>query len=138
MASAVGGRPNQIDVMQVRKHDRTMKFVRKSESPVGERVTAVQRWGAFTDGANGDNPAGVVLDANDMTGAEQQSLAREVGYSETAFVIARNDEAALRAYDIHYFSPQAKVPFCGHATIAEARRPDAPWPVDGSIEQSHA
>ena len=32
--------------------------------------------------------------------------------------------AARRDYDVRYFSPQAEVPFCGHATIASAVR----WP----------
>lgn len=43
-----------------------------------------------------------------------QSLAREIGYSETAFVTP----ATGREKTIRYFSPRAEVPFCGHATIA--------------------
>ena len=44
------------------------------------------------------------------------AIAAELGYSETAFVTAREDGG----YDVRYFSPQAEVPFCGHATIATA------------------
>ena len=44
-------------------------------------------------------------------------IAAEVGYSETAFVTEREPTAS---YDVRYFSPEAEVPFCGHATIATA------------------
>ena len=43
-------------------------------------------------------------------------IAREVGYSETAFLTQRQDTAG--EYDVRYFSPEAEVPFCGHATVA--------------------
>jgi PhzF family phenazine biosynthesis protein len=43
-----------------------------------------------------------------------QRIAAEVGYSETAFVVpARGRERTIR-----YYSPEAEVSFCGHATIA--------------------
>lgn len=77
----------------------------------------VQRWAAFTEDPAGGNPAGVVLDAAGLADDDQQRVAQEVGYSETAFVVARGEE---RGYDVRYFSPVAEVPFCGHATIAAA------------------
>ena len=45
-----------------------------------------------------------------------QQIARDVGYSETVF-LAGDGGANWRA---RYFSPEAEVPFCGHATIAGA------------------
>ena len=76
----------------------------------------VLRYSAFTDGGQGGNPAGVVLDAASMTPAEMLDVARGVGFSETAFLVAGDDgQAAVR-----YFSPVAEVAFCGHATIATA------------------
>jgi len=42
-----------------------------------------------------------------------QSLAAEVGYSETAFA-----EPTSSGWKVRYFSPESEVPFCGHATIA--------------------
>ena len=43
-----------------------------------------------------------------------QQIAAEVGFSETAFVApASGIERTVR-----YFSPEAEVTFCGHATIA--------------------
>ncbi len=77
----------------------------------------VQRYAAFTDTPDGGNPAGVVLRADELTPAQMQSIAAEVGYSETAFVGAA-DSAQPRTHPVRYFTPEAEVPFCGHATIA--------------------
>jgi PhzF family phenazine biosynthesis protein len=74
------------------------------------------RYSAFTDDPGGGNPAGIVLDASGLDDARMLDIAREVGYSETAFLVGRGGGD----YDVRYFSPQAEVPFCGHATIASA------------------
>jgi len=74
---------------------------------------AIERISAFSDGDVGGNPAGVVLSEVLPTADAMQAIAREVGYSETAF--AAREEARWR---VRYFSPDAEVPFCGHATIA--------------------
>ncbi|XYJ12157.1 PhzF family phenazine biosynthesis protein [Telluria sp. B2] len=74
----------------------------------------VQRIAAFSDGAEGGNPAGVWIGAAHPPEAEMQRIAHEVGFSETAFA-APLDEGGYR---VRYFSPEAEVPFCGHATIA--------------------
>ncbi|QEC50256.1 PhzF family phenazine biosynthesis protein [Baekduia soli] len=76
----------------------------------------VLRLAAFTDRPDGGNPAGVVLDASGLRGDRMQAIATAVGYSETAFLTARDDGSL----DARYFSPEAEVPFCGHATIAAA------------------
>lgn len=75
----------------------------------------IQRWAAFSDEPTGGNPAGVVLDAEELTDSEMQAIAADVGYAETAFVTGSG-----RARGIRYFSPVAEVPFCGHATVASA------------------
>ena len=77
-------------------------------------MTAILRYTAFTDDPAGGNPAGVVLDASELSGARMQEIAAELGYSETAFATKREDGS----FDVRYFSPEAEVPFCGHATIA--------------------
>src|SRR5262249_50748727 len=41
-----------------------------------------------------------------------------VGYSESAFLSPRGDDGAV--LDVRYYSPEAEVAFCGHATIAAA------------------
>jgi PhzF family phenazine biosynthesis protein len=81
-------------------------------------VTEVLRYAAFTVGGQGGNPAGVVLDARGLAGTDMQAIAADVGYSETAFLVARPDEPNV--YDVRYFSPKREVPFCGHATVASA------------------
>ncbi|KJK49594.1 phenazine biosynthesis protein PhzF [Lentzea aerocolonigenes] len=74
----------------------------------------VLRYSAFTKDPAGGNPAGVVLDATGLSAEEMLIIAAKVGYSETAFVLPRGG----REFDVRYFSPEAEVPFCGHATIA--------------------
>jgi PhzF family phenazine biosynthesis protein len=75
--------------------------------------TQVLRIAAFSDGEQGGNPAGVWIGAALPAEAEMQRLAHEVGFSETAFAARSGD-----AFRVRYFSPEAEVPFCGHATIA--------------------
>ncbi len=75
---------------------------------------AILRYTAFTDSPEGGNPAGVVLDASTLSDERMQEIAAELGYSETAFATRREDGG----FDVRYFSPEAEVPFCGHATIA--------------------
>ena len=74
------------------------------------------RYAAFTGTPDGGNPAGVVLDSEGLSEAQMLAIAAELAYSETAFLRRREGNA----YDVRYFSPQAEVPFCGHATIASA------------------
>ena len=74
----------------------------------------ILRYSAFTTDPAGGNPAGVVLDARVLSGDVMQRIAADVGYSETAFLLPREDGEL----DVRYFSPLAEVSFCGHATIA--------------------
>lgn len=72
------------------------------------------RLAAFTETSEGGNPAGVWVGEALPDPEMMQRIAAEVGYSETAFVApARGPERVVR-----YFSPEAEVSFCGHATIA--------------------
>jgi PhzF family phenazine biosynthesis protein len=72
------------------------------------------RLAAFADGGSGGNPAGVWVGDKLPDGETMQSIAADVGFSETAFIApARGADRIIR-----YYSPQAEVSFCGHATIA--------------------
>jgi PhzF family phenazine biosynthesis protein len=62
------------------------------------------------------NPAGVVLDADGLTGAQMQDIARELKHSETAFVLRPDGED--HDVRVRFFTPTVEVPVCGHATIA--------------------
>lgn len=85
-------------------------------------IRGVIRMTAFAETADGGNPAGVVLDASGLDDAAMLRIAREVGFSETAFVVGEPGAAGEqpRRYAVRYFSPGAEVPFCGHATVATA------------------
>ncbi|MEO6088902.1 MAG: PhzF family phenazine biosynthesis isomerase [Umezawaea sp.] len=80
-------------------------------------MTEILRYTAFSNDPDGGNQAGVVLDARGLDDAAMLSIAAEVGYSETAFVVPG---AEPRSFTVRYFSPLVEVPFCGHATIATA------------------
>lgn len=62
------------------------------------------------------NPAGVVLDADELEDEEMQTIARELNYPETAFVqSADSGDHDLR---VRFFTPRHEVPFVAHATVA--------------------
>ncbi len=71
---------------------------------------------AFTQELFGGNPAGIVLLGEKEFPEEMvmQKTAAELRYSETAFV--RTLESGT--FHTRYFTPEAEVDLCGHATIA--------------------
>ncbi|ARC83591.1 phenazine biosynthesis, PhzF family protein [Clostridium argentinense CDC 2741] len=81
---------------------------------------------AFTKDNKGGNGAGVVVDASMLNTSEMQIIAKEVGLSETAFMIPNankkehNNSNNLEDYDfeVRFFTPTQEVELCGHATIA--------------------
>ena len=77
------------------------------------KTTRVLQVDAFTDEPLTGNPAGVVPNADGLSEAQMQSIAAEMGVSETAFV--HSSERADRR--IRYFTPTQEVDLCGHATI---------------------
>lgn len=70
----------------------------------------------FTKERFAGNPAGVVINADNMDENTMQKIAREINNSETAFIC----KGKSGEYDVHvrFFTPQMEVPMCGHATIA--------------------
>jgi len=77
----------------------------------------ILRFRAFTkeqsDSASG-NPAGVVIDAEELDEADMLRIAAQLHVSETAFLTSITPESAR----VRYFTPRAEIAFCGHATIA--------------------
>lgn len=69
---------------------------------------------AFTTGGEGGNPAGAVLNTDNLSTTAKQVIARKAGYPETAFV-SRSDVADLK---LEFFTPKRQIAHCGHATIA--------------------
>jgi PhzF family phenazine biosynthesis protein len=74
----------------------------------------LQKLAAFTSNPQGGNPAGVWIGEALPEPSEMQRIAAEVGFSETAFVAPTTGSKRT----VRYYSPEAEVPFCGHATIA--------------------
>jgi PhzF family phenazine biosynthesis protein len=70
---------------------------------------------AFTDRAFAGNPAAVCTLESPLEETVMQSLANELGISETAFVSRAGD-----AWSLRWFTPTTEVDLCGHATLATA------------------
>ena len=68
---------------------------------------------AFSQNGKGGNPAGVTFYDDMPSDEELLKIAKEVGYSETAFLVKQGE-----GWRVRYFAPEREVPFCGHATIA--------------------
>ncbi len=68
----------------------------------------------FVTGGIGGNPAGVVLDADELGETEMLSIAAKIGLSETAFVSSSETEG----FKLDFFTPNRRIAHCGHATIA--------------------
>jgi PhzF family phenazine biosynthesis protein len=71
------------------------------------------RIAAFSYKNKGGNPAGVVISGEMPTEKEMLETAKQVGYSETAFLKQVED-----GWRVRYFAPEMEIEFCGHATIA--------------------
>lgn len=69
---------------------------------------------AFVKEHAGGNLAGVVLDAERLSDARKQAIAKELGHSETAFV----ERSKAADFKVRFFTPVEEVPLCGHATVA--------------------
>ena len=69
---------------------------------------------AFASEPGGGNPAGVWVGDRLPDVAVMQQIASDVGFSETAFLAASGEGR----FETRYYSPEAEVSFCGHATIA--------------------
>lgn len=70
----------------------------------------------FTDELFGGNPAGVVIIPENRKfpdDLKMQKIARELRYSETAFV----QKQAEKEFKTRYFTAEGEIDLCGHATI---------------------
>ena len=68
----------------------------------------------FVTGGIGGNPAGVVLDADELSENEMLRIAANIGLSETAFVSSSENQG----FKLDFFTPNRRIAHCGHATIA--------------------
>lgn len=63
------------------------------------------------EGGKGGNPLGVFLDGKNIPEGERQSVAADLGFSETVFV----DDAARG--EVRIFTPTAELSFAGHPLV---------------------
>src|SRR5882724_8156327 len=72
----------------------------------------------FTNRKFGGNPLAVVLDADQLTGEQMQTITREFNLSETTFVMKPKHPANTAHVRICF--PGGEMPFAGHPTIGTA------------------
>jgi len=78
------------------------------------KMIDVYQINSFAKVTGGGNPAAVVLHADSFSKERMLTIAQEIGFSETAFVM-KSDKADIK---VRYFTPVREVDLCGHATIA--------------------
>ena len=72
----------------------------------------------FAEGKYEGNQLAVFMDADGIADGEMQRLAKEMNYSETTFILSREEKNG--GYDVRIFTPAAEVPFAGHPTLGTA------------------
>lgn len=73
---------------------------------------------SFTNKPFKGNPAGVCLLNQTLSDEQMNTIAKELGLSETAFITQIKNQDK---YSIRYFSPVMEIPLCGHATLAASK-----------------
>jgi len=64
------------------------------------------------------NQLAVFRDAGDLSSETMQKITREMGFSETTFILSNTPRDG--GYDVRIFTPGAEVPFAGHPTLGTA------------------
>lgn len=78
------------------------------------KLVTVQILNAFAIDGKGGNPAGVVLNADDLSNSEKLEISKKVDLSETAFV----SKSKTEDFKLDFFTPTKQIAHCGHATVA--------------------
>ncbi|MGH7730639.1 MAG: PhzF family phenazine biosynthesis protein [Candidatus Eiseniibacteriota bacterium] len=73
---------------------------------------------AFASAVFSGNPAAVCPLEHWLPDGTMQSIAAENNLAETAFFVPRPRAAEGRDYDLRWFTPEAEIDLCGHATLA--------------------
>jgi PhzF family phenazine biosynthesis protein len=85
-----------------------------NKTQINTKTISAQIVNGFVTGGIGGNPAGVVLDADELSENEMLRIAANIGLSETAFVSSSDTEG----FKLDFFTPNRRIAHCGHATIA--------------------
>ncbi|KAF7981554.1 hypothetical protein HWV62_33159 [Athelia sp. TMB] len=97
------------------------------------RKAALLLLSAFTTSAHAGNPAAVILLPSDtvLTDAEMQATARDLVQPMHAFV-SPPTAGTNGAYGIRWFTTEAEITMCGHATVCAAK---AIWASQGYFDE---
>ena len=72
----------------------------------------------FAEGRYSGNQLAVFRNASSLSVEDMRHLAREVHFSETAFILS--DEPRDGGFDLRVFTPLEEIPFSGHAVLGAA------------------
>lgn len=78
------------------------------------KINKVFIYDAFTSKNFYGNQAAIVLDSDNFSYEDMQSIAKEFNYSETVFL----SKGISSKFKVNFFTPTNEVDMCGHATIA--------------------
>lgn len=78
------------------------------------KIVTVQILNAFVENGKGGNPAGVVLNADELSDKNKLEISKKIGLSETAFV----SKSKTEDFKLDFFTPNKQIAHCGHATVA--------------------
>lgn len=72
----------------------------------------------FAENKYAGNQLAVFRNANLLSTAEMQTLAKEMNYSETTFIMS--EDKKNNGYEVRIFTPEEELPFAGHPTLGTA------------------
>ena len=72
----------------------------------------------FAETKYAGNQLAVVKNAGGLSATDMQSIAREMNYSETTFILTSEEKEG--GYDVRIFSLDEELPFAGHPTLGTA------------------
>lgn len=72
----------------------------------------------FAEGKYQGNQLAVFIPDEVLSDGEMEQIAREIGFSETTFILSGKKEDG--GYDVRIFTPDVEVPFAGHPVLGTA------------------
>lgn len=69
---------------------------------------------AFTDQPFSGNPAAVIVNSDNLSDEQKQTMAREINLSETVFI----SKSSVADFKVQFFTPKQETALCGHGTVA--------------------
>jgi trans-2,3-dihydro-3-hydroxyanthranilate isomerase len=72
----------------------------------------------FSQGKYTGNQLAVFKNGENLSDIKMQQIAKEINYSETAFILS--DTQKNNGFDVRIFTPNEEIPFAGHPTLGTA------------------